>query len=102
MPMLLAGSTTSVTATLASQALTLSALAKAASRVQICNQSGGLVFVRITTAASPVAATIQDIPVPITQNNPFVVDKKAGDDAISILGTVASGTVYVTGVDGFQ
>lgn len=102
MPMIYPGSTTSVAPSVSNQTVALSAAAKQASRLQIINASGGLVFVRVTNSTDNVAATNADIPVVVTQNNPYLIDKKAGDDRISILGTVASGTVYFTAVDGFQ
>jgi hypothetical protein len=102
MPTALPGSTTSIAASTSAQQMVLSGKAAKASRLQIVNNSTGLIFVRVTTSAENAAATVADIPIVVTQNNPYVLDKKPGDDVLSILGTVASGTVYATGMDGFQ
>ena len=102
MPMHIPGSTTSVAASISNQTLTLSGKAASAARLMIINASGGLIFVRATNATDLIAATSADIPIPVTNDQPIIISKKAGDDRVSLLGTVATGTVYFTGVDGFQ
>lgn len=101
MPLYIPGSTTATAASVANQTLILSAAAAGARRLMVLNASGGLVYVRITNSDDLAAATSADVPVPVTNTLPLVLDKKPGDNRVSLLGTVATGTVYFTGVDGY-
>lgn len=104
MPFLIPGSTTSVTATTTSQTVALSPLAKAAARLQIINNGGSnnIAFVRITNTTEMAPVTTADIPIPVTTNNPMYIDKKAGEDRISVMVLNTTAPLYITGVDGYQ
>lgn len=104
MPQPIPGSTTQITTVANASTLgTLSSLAKAAPRVLIVNNTTSTVYLRFGIDNS-VAATVADIPIPPTTNNPALWDKPIGWGYAALWlpsgGNV--GTVNLTGVDGFQ
>lgn len=105
MPQPIPGSTTQPTIPTAGSSANsaLSALAKAAPRLIIVNNGPGTVFVRAYDNNSGTAS-LADVPIPQTTNNPYIFDKPIGWGFIAVFlpGGATNTGINVTGLDGFQ